>query len=125
MSIQTLSMRAQPFLSLILASQTIPLQFPAYTPLRHSAWPTMRTVMTWPDDSVSIQQDCFKQTDWDLFACLDYIVLHRKCACGRKGSGFPKPETLDDQPGPYTPQTHFGATNYIDCDTTAEVSSVS
>lgn len=40
---------------------------PAYTPLRRSATPTTKTVTIWPDDALSKLQDCFRQTDWDLF----------------------------------------------------------
>lgn len=40
---------------------------PAYTPLRRSARPTTMTVTTWPDNALFKLQDCFKQTDWDLF----------------------------------------------------------
>ncbi|KAL6477278.1 hypothetical protein MHYP_G00131130 [Metynnis hypsauchen] len=40
---------------------------PVYTPLRRRARPTMKTVTTWPDNALSKLQDCFEQTDWDLF----------------------------------------------------------
>ncbi len=40
---------------------------PAYTPLRHRARPTTKTVKTWPGNALFKLQDCFKQTDWDLF----------------------------------------------------------
>ena len=40
---------------------------PAYTPLRRRVRLTTKTVTTWPDDALSKLQDCFQQTDWDLF----------------------------------------------------------
>ncbi|KAK0137703.1 hypothetical protein N1851_026097 [Merluccius polli] len=40
---------------------------PAFTPLRRRARPTTKTVTTWPGDAHSKLQDCFTQTDWDLF----------------------------------------------------------
>uniref|UniRef100_A0A669EHA4 Reverse transcriptase domain-containing protein n=1 Tax=Oreochromis niloticus TaxID=8128 RepID=A0A669EHA4_ORENI len=56
---------------------------PAYTPLRRSARPTTRTVTTWPENALSKLQDCFTETDWDIFehqdletftgSVLDYI----------------------------------------------------
>ncbi|CAG6007061.1 unnamed protein product [Menidia menidia] len=38
---------------------------PAYTPLRHRSF--IKTVTTWPEDALSVLQDCFQHTDWDLF----------------------------------------------------------
>ncbi len=59
---------------------------PAYTPLRRSARPTAKTVTTWPDNALSKPQDCFTETDWDLFEhqeletftgmVLDYIKFY-------------------------------------------------
>uniref|UniRef100_A0AAZ1X703 Reverse transcriptase domain-containing protein n=1 Tax=Oreochromis aureus TaxID=47969 RepID=A0AAZ1X703_OREAU len=56
---------------------------PAYTPLRRSARPTTRTVTTWPENALHKLQDCFTETDWDIFehqdletftgSVLDYI----------------------------------------------------
>ena len=40
---------------------------PAYTPLRCRARPTTKIVTTWPRNALFKLQDCFKQTDWDLF----------------------------------------------------------
>uniref|UniRef100_A0A8C7X192 Reverse transcriptase domain-containing protein n=1 Tax=Oryzias sinensis TaxID=183150 RepID=A0A8C7X192_9TELE len=40
---------------------------PTYTPLRRSRRPITKTITTWPDDALSRLQDCFEQTDWNLF----------------------------------------------------------
>lgn len=65
----TLTMHTEPYPSPTLASQTDRslLLSPAYTPFRLRARPITKTVITWPDDALTKLQDCFQQTDWDLF----------------------------------------------------------
>lgn len=85
---------------------------PAYTLLRRSTRPTTKSVTTWPDNTLSRQQDCFEQTDWDMFehqeleiftgSVLDYIKF---CIVNVKICVFFKPETLYNQPGPQTLQS--------------------
>lgn len=43
------------------------LLVPAYTPLRRKTKPTTKTITTWPEGALSQLQDCFAQTNWDLF----------------------------------------------------------
>ena len=59
--------RAIPLPHLGLSDHLSLLLSPAYTPLRRSARPTTKTVITWPDNALSRLQDCFTETDWDLF----------------------------------------------------------
>ncbi|KAL0173817.1 hypothetical protein M9458_029785, partial [Cirrhinus mrigala] len=40
---------------------------PAYTPLTRSTRPTTKSVTIWPDNALFRLQDCFEQTDWDMF----------------------------------------------------------
>ncbi len=47
------------------------LLLPAYTPLRRTAKPCIKTITTWPDKALSQLQDCFSSTEWSLFENLD------------------------------------------------------
>lgn len=59
--------RAVPLPHLGLSDHLSLLMIPAYTPLRRKTQPTKRTIKTWPDDALTMLQDCFEQTLWDTF----------------------------------------------------------
>lgn len=44
---------------------------PSYRPLICRTKPTVKTVQVWNEESSSRLQDCFENTDWDLFASTD------------------------------------------------------
>ncbi len=40
---------------------------PAYRPLLKLAKPVQKQIIVWPDDATSTLQDCFQDTDWNMF----------------------------------------------------------
>ncbi|KAK0150001.1 hypothetical protein N1851_009235 [Merluccius polli] len=71
----------------------------AYKPLRKRTRPDIKTFKTWPEGAIEQLQDCFEQTDWDIFAQPDLdvytqTVLFYITACV---DTFSKPKTFDKQ----------------------------
>ncbi|KAK1904684.1 Proteinase R [Dissostichus eleginoides] len=59
--------RAVPLPHLGLSDHLSLLLIPAYTPLRSKTKPVVKYIRTWPEGALSLLQDCFEHTVWDIF----------------------------------------------------------
>ena len=57
------------------------LLIPAYAPVRRTAPTIIKTVKTWPDDASQQLQDCFDNTNWDIFEHQDLNVFTDSVLC--------------------------------------------
>lgn len=63
--------KAAPFPHLGLSDHISIDLMPSYRPLICRTRPTVKTVQVWNEESTARLQDCFENTDWDLFASTD------------------------------------------------------